>query len=88
MKANTLAVIHYEMQLFADKRTPRGGGGYSLVRAKWGCAASQSMFFRIFALKRVLNLPFFVLIRVSFINFCLKQDVFSWTINSKVFTSS
>ena len=49
------------------KEFPRGG--YSLVRAKWGCAASQGMFFGIFALNRVLNLSFFVLIRVMIYQF-------------------
>ena len=38
---------------------PGGGGGYSLVRASWGRAASHG-------------------IR----DFCLKQGIFSWTINS------
>ena len=33
-------------------------------------------------------LPYKGLIRVSFINFCFKQDIFSWTINRKIFTSS
>ena len=46
------------------------------------------MFFGIFVLNRVSNLSFFVLIRVSIYHFCLKQDVFSWTINSKSFTSA
>ena len=41
------------------------GGGYSLIRAQWGRTASQGMFFGIFALNRVSNLSFFVLIRVS-----------------------
>ena len=32
-----------------------GGGGYSHIRAKWGRAASQGMFFGIFVLNRVSN---------------------------------
>ena len=45
--------------------TPGGGeGGYSLLRALWGRAASQGMFFGIFVLNRVSILSFFVLIRV------------------------
>ena len=57
MKANTLAVNSLRDVTFCtSKNSPwKGGGGYSLVRAKWG------MFFGIFALKRVFNLPFFVL---------------------------
>ena len=57
MKANTLAVNSLRDVTFCTpKNSPwKGGGGYSLVRAKWG------MFFGIFALKRVFNLPFFVL---------------------------
>ena len=46
-----------------------GGGGYSLIRAYWGRAASQGMFFRIFVFNRVSNLSFFVLIRVSIYQF-------------------
>ena len=46
-------------------------GGYSLIRAKWGRAASQGMFFGIF----VLN-------RKRFYQFSLNQGIFSWTINS------
>ena len=46
---------------------------YSLIRAYWGRAASQGMFFdRDFCLKQ----------GIDFINFCLKQGIFSWTINS------
>ena len=45
--------------------------------------ASQGMFFGIFVFNRVSILSFFVLIRVS-----IKEDIFSWTINSKMFTSS
>ena len=56
MKANTLAVNSLRDVTFCTpKNSPWKGGGYSLVRAKWG------MFFGIFALKRVFNLPFFVL---------------------------
>ena len=46
-----------------------GGGGYSLIRASWGRAASQGMFFGIFVSNRVSNLSFFVLIRVSIYQF-------------------
>ena len=46
-----------------------GGGGYSHIRAKWGRAASQGMFFGIFVLNRVSNLSFFVLIRVLIYQF-------------------
>ena len=46
-----------------------GGGGYSLIRAQWGRAASQGMFFGIFVLNRVSNLSFFVFIRVSIYQF-------------------
>ena len=45
-----------------------GGGGYSLIRALWGRAASQGMFFGIFVLNRVSILSFFVLIRVSILS--------------------
>ena len=51
------------------KMTPGGGGGYSLIRAYWGRAASQGMFFGIFVLNGVSNLSFFVLIRVSVYQF-------------------
>ena len=44
-----------------------GGGGYSLIRAEWGRAASQGMFFGIFVLNRVLILSIFVINRVSFL---------------------
>ena len=40
-------------------RTPRGRG-YSLIRAKWGRAANQGMFFGIFVLNRVSILSFFL----------------------------
>ena len=46
-----------------------GGGGYSLIRAQWGGAASQGMFFGILVLNRVSNLSFFVSIRVSIYQF-------------------
>ena len=42
-------------------------GGYSLVRASWGRAVSQGMFFGIFVLNRVSILSVFVLNRVSFL---------------------
>ena len=43
------------------------GEGYFLIRALWGRAASQRMFFGIFVLNRVLILSIFVLNRVSFL---------------------
>ena len=71
-------------------RPPPGGGRYSLIRHEWRRADSQGMLFGIFVLNRVSILSFLVLIRVSilsraiipimaldFINFCLKQGVFS-----------
>ena len=45
---------------------PPPGGGYSLIRAEWGCAASLGMFFGIFVLNRVSILSIFVLNRLSF----------------------
>ena len=56
------------MHRYIQKDSP-GEGGYSLVRAKRECAASEGMFFGIFVLNRVLNLSFFVLIRVSIYQF-------------------
>ena len=40
-------------------------GGYSLIRAQWGRAASQGMFFGIFCLKQ----------GIKFIIFCLNQGI-------------
>ena len=37
-----------------------GGGWHSLIRAEWGRAASQGMFFEIFVLNRVSILSIFV----------------------------
>ena len=56
---------------------PPGGGGYSLIRALWGHAASQGMFFGIFVLNRVSILSFVVLIKVSILSiFVLKGYLF------------
>ena len=54
---------------YSSYKPPPRGGGYSPIRALWGRAASQGMFFRIFVLNRVSNLSFFVLIRVSIYQF-------------------
>ena len=57
-------------------------GGYSRIRAYWGRAASQCMFFGIFVLNRKRFYQFCLNQGIDFINFCLKQGIFSWTINS------
>ena len=58
-------VMRTPTPIFLGRTRDGGGGGYSLIRAYWGRAVSQGMFFGIFVLNRVSNLPFFVLIRVS-----------------------
>ena len=63
--------------------------GYSLIRAKWGRAASQDTFLGIFALNRVSIVSFFSLNQgIDFINFCLEQGIFSWTINRRCVCST
>ena len=54
------------LQNFFERDLSPGGGGYSLIRAEWGCAASLGMFFGIFVLNRVSILSIFVLNRLSF----------------------
>ena len=65
--------IGLSVQWFSQSASPRSvitpRGRYSLIRAWWGRAASQGMFFGIFVLNRVSNLSFFVLLRVSIYQF-------------------
>ena len=72
-----LGVSARSSKLSYDSHSPGGGGGYSLIRAWWGRAASQGMFFGIFVLKRVSILSFFVLVRVSILSiFVLNRGPF------------
>ena len=73
LKASTLTTgPHCLLELSSTFRNGCNGtfkhcsvpGGWE-IRAQWGGAASQGMFFGIFVLNRVSNLSFFVLIRVS-----------------------
>ena len=69
MRGTNMAAANQQKHLFLSFTyawiTWGGGGVYSLIRAYWGRAAIQGMFFGIFVLNRLSILSFFVLIRVS-----------------------
>ena len=60
------------------KARERGGGGGTPSKGLNGDVRPAGYVFRDFCLK----------LGIEFIIFCLNQDIFSWTINSKTFTSS
>ena len=67
---------------------PWGGGGVIPYKGLMGTCGQPGYVFRDFCLKQGIEFIIFVLIRVSIYQFCLKQDVFSWAINSRIFTSA
>ena len=57
---------------YFKKASARGGGGVLAYKGLMGTCGQPGYVFRDFCLEQVID----------FINFCLKQGIFSWTINS------
>ena len=67
---------------YAGLRCYLGGGGVLPYKGLMGMCGQSGYVFGDFCLKQGIDFIIFVLIRVSILSICLKQGIFSWTINS------
>ena len=66
-----------------------GGGGVLSHKGLMGTCGQPGYVFRDFCLKQGIEIIIFCLNQGTALSiFFLKQDVFSWTINSRIFTSA